>query len=98
MPLAVKAWSPNRWTTMEAPILVFLIWLISCSIMSSPTGHCSSDGNESAYSVGDPGSIPGSGRPPGEESGNPLQCSCLENSIDREAWWTTVHGVTDTTE
>ena len=39
------------------------------------------------------GSIPGSGRSPGEGNGNALQYSCLENSMDREAWWATVHGV-----
>ena len=39
------------------------------------------------------GSIPGSGRSPGEGHGNPLQDSCLENSIDRGAWQATVHGV-----
>ena len=38
--------------------------------------------------------IPGSGRSPGEGNGNPLQDSCLENPMDREAWWATVHGVT----
>jgi len=40
--------------------------------------------------VGDAGSIPGSGRSPGEGHGNPLQYSCLENPMDREAWWATV--------
>ena len=40
----------------------------------------------SAYNVGDPGSIPGSGRSPGEGNGNPLQYSCLENPMDRGAW------------
>ena len=44
-------------------------------------------------SLGDPSSIPGSGRSPGEVNGNPLQYSCLENSMDGEAWWATVHGV-----
>ena len=43
--------------------------------------------------AGDVGSIPGSGRPPGEGNGNPLQHSCLENATDREAWWATVPGV-----
>ena len=38
-------------------------------------------------------SIPGSGRSPGEGNGNPLQYSCLENPMDRGAWWATVHGV-----
>ena len=52
-----------------------------------------SDGKESACNVGNPGLIPGSGRFPGEGNGNPLQYSCLENSMDREAWWSTVHGV-----
>ena len=54
---------------------------------------CSSDGEESPYCVGDPGLIPGSGRSPGEENGNVLQYPCLENSMDRGAWWATVHGV-----
>ena len=42
--------------------------------------------------VGDMGSIPGWGRSPGEDNGNPLQHSCLENPVDREVWWATVHG------
>ena len=45
-----------------------------------------SDGKESACNVGDPGSISGLGRSPGEENGNPLQYSCLENPMDRETW------------
>ena len=44
--------------------------------------------------VGDLGSIPGSGRSPGEGNGNPLQYSCLENPMDRGSWWATVHRVT----
>ena len=52
-----------------------------------------SDNKESACIVGDPGLIPGSGRFPGEGHGNPLQYPGLENSTDRGAWWTTVHGV-----
>ena len=54
-----------------------------------------SDGKESAYNAGDPGSISGLGRSPEEENGYPLQYSCLENSMDRGAWHTTVHGVTE---
>ena len=42
--------------------------------------------------VGDVGLIPGLGRASGEENGNPLQYSCLRNSMDRGAWWDTVHG------
>ena len=52
-----------------------------------------SDGKESACNARDPGSIPGSGRSPGGGNGNPLQYSCLENSIDRGAWRAAVHGV-----
>ena len=50
-------------------------------------------GKESACSAGDLGSIPGSGRYPGEGNGKPLQYSCLENPMDREAWWAAVHGI-----
>ena len=52
-----------------------------------------SEGKESACSVGDLGSIPESGRSPGEGNGNLLQYSCLENSMDRGAWKTIFHGV-----
>ena len=54
-----------------------------------------SDGKESDSKVGDPGLIPGWGRPPEEGNGNPLQYSYLGNSMDRGAWWATVHGVTN---
>ena len=53
----------------------------------------SSDSKEFSCSAGNTGSIPGSGRSPGEGNGYPLQYSCLENSMDRGAWQTTVHGV-----
>ena len=52
-------------------------------IFSFPGG---SDGKASAYNVGDPGSIPWSGRSPREGNGNPLQYSCLENPMDGGAW------------
>ena len=62
---------------------------------------CGSDGKESAYNVRDPGSIPGSGKSPGGGTGNLLQYSCLDISMDREAWpgsspW--VHKESDTTK
>ena len=56
--------------------------------MELPEGD--SDGKETACNAGDLGSIPGSGRSPGEGNGNPLLYSCLENPMDREAWWATV--------
>ena len=52
-----------------------------------------SDDKVSACNAGDQCSIPGSGRSPGVGNGNPLQYSHLENSMDRGAWWATVHGV-----
>ena len=58
-------------------------------ILGFPGG---SDSKESTCNVGDLGSVPGSGRSPGEGNGNPLQYSCLENSMDSEAWQATVHG------
>ena len=50
-------------------------------------------GKLSAYNEGDPCSIPGSGRSPGEGNGNPFQYSCLENPMDGGTWEATVHGV-----
>ena len=64
--------------------------LSKLSGMDFPDG---SDYKASACNAGDPGSIPGSGRSPGEGNGNPLQYSCLENPMDGGAWWATVHGV-----
>ena len=52
-----------------------------------------SDGEESACNVGHPGSMPGSGRSPGEGNGFPLQYSYLENSMERGVWQATVHSV-----
>ena len=60
-----------------------------------------SDSKESACSAGDSGSIPGLGTFPGEGNDNPLQYSCLENSMDKGAWWASDHRVAkswDTTE
>ena len=51
-------------------------------------------GKDSACSAGEPCVIPGLGRSPGEGNSNPLQYYCLENSMDIEVWWATVHGVT----
>ena len=53
-----------------------------------------SDDKEFACNAGDSGLIPGSGRSAGERNGNPLQYSCLENSMDRGAWQAIAHGVT----
>ena len=70
----------------------------SLSLIGFP---CGSAGKNLPANAGDIGLIPGSGRSPGEGSGNPLQYSCLGNPMDREAWWAIIHGVAkelDTTE
>ena len=60
--------------------------------LSFPFCKFSSDGKESACNAGGLGSIPGLGRSPGEGNGNPLQCSCLKNPMDRGVWRAIVHG------
>ena len=73
-------------------VLMFgLLGLTLCSL-GFP---CSSVSKESACSAGDPGSIPSLGRSPGEGNGNPLQYTCLENLMDRGAWWAAVHGIAE---
>ena len=77
--------SKGRWESHPQPEASF------STALDFPGG---SDGRESASHAGELGSIPGLGRFPGEESGNPIQYSCLENSMDRGAWWAAVYGVT----
>ena len=67
---------------LQPNLLCFMEGLPSGSVIKNP----------SAY-AGDASSIPGLVRSSGKENGNPLQCSCLENPVDRGAWWATVHGV-----
>ena len=65
-------------------------WIYSTAVMSSVRED---ESEESPCIEEDPGSIPGSGRSPGGGHGTPLQSSCLENPMDRGAWWATVRGV-----
>ena len=67
---------------------------VKCYYKSEKGFPGGSDDKESACNAEDLGSIPGSGRSPGEGNGNPLQYSCLENPMDRGSSWATVHGVT----
>jgi len=62
-----------------------------CMFLDFPAG---SESEESACSLGDLGLIPGLGISPGGGNDNALQYSCLENSVDRRAWWATIHRVT----
>ena len=84
----------TNWATREAKptVIVRINWINTWHVWGPLGFPGSSDGKESACNAGDQGSIPGSGRSLGEENGNPLQYSCLENPMDREAWPTTVHG------
>ena len=72
-------------TGTEKPFNIssFKIFLFRPVLLKFPGG---SDGKLSAYNSGEGGSIPGSGRSPGEGNGNPLQYSCLENPMDGGAW------------
>ena len=88
---SILAWRIHR--------LIFMDYTVhevtkSCTQLSDFHLLTQGDGEEPACNVGDLGSISGSGRYPGEGNGYPLQYSCLENPMDREAWWATVHGVT----
>ena len=74
--------------------VVIRLYLVKMTVILGRRGfHGGSDGKASACNAGDPGFIPGSGRSPGEGNGNPSQYSCMKNSMDRGAWWTTVQGV-----
>ena len=75
---------------------VCIFWsLIPCQLLHLQVGFPGgSEVKASACNAGDLGSIPGLGRSPGEGNGNPLQYYCLENPMDRGAWWIILHGVT----
>ena len=72
---------------------LFQMTILSTTVGKNPLAG-DSEVKAPASNAGDPGPIPGLGRSPGEGNGNPLQYSCLEDSIDRGPWWATVHGVT----
>ena len=85
----------NSLMLIKSNLSIFLLSIVSVS--TSQRGFpCGSVGKESACNAGntgDTGSVSGWERSPGEENGNALQHSCLENPMDRGAWRTTVHGV-----
>ena len=80
--------------SLTHPSIHFLIYPSHLTIHCFPCGSVVKNPPASARDTGDTDSIPGWGRSLGEGNGNPLQYSCLENSMDRGAWWATVHGVT----
>ena len=68
---------------------IFVMWIFSSAIDLYELLYLHSDSKESVCNAGDPGSIQGLGRPPGEGNGNSLQYSCLGNPMDRGAWQAT---------
>ena len=76
-------------TSLSLIVIVYTVMLWISQVMLVVKNPPASAGD-----TGDTGSIPGSGRSPGEGNGNPLQCCCLENPMDRGAWWASVHGLT----
>ena len=72
-------------------VCMYLTFSLSIHPLVFPGG---SESKASTCNTGDPGLIPGLGRSPGKRNGNPLQFSCLENSMDSRAWWAAVHRVT----
>ena len=82
-------------------LLTWYVWYL-CHVLISPPKKkkgkvfwmlCSKESACNEGDVGDTDLIPGSGRSPAVENGNPLQYSCLENPMDRGTWWATVHGM-----
>ena len=88
--------SVTEWSKSETLKQILYINTYMWSVENDVCGGfpSDSDGKESACNVRDSGSIPGSGRFPGEGNGNSLQYFCLENPMGRGAWWVTVHGDT----
>ena len=83
--LQMKYWGWERLSTFAR------FYIYSIASEGFPGGTVVEKPPASAGDTGDAGSVPGSGRSPGEGSGNPLQCSCWENFIDRGAWQAVVH-------
>ena len=87
--IITKIWNVLHWSQSHP-----YTFLMETFIVTVPFASVPSDYKESACNAEDPGSLPGSGRSPGKGNGYLVQCSCLENSTDRGAWWTTVDGIT----
>ena len=85
-----------RSLNLETPVLISKYLLLTKCHMGFPggsVGKCLPQYRRPTCNTGDAGLIPGSGRSPGEGNSNPIQCPCLENSMDSGAWRATVHGV-----
>ena len=98
VPLAVKAWSSNHWTAREFPNLKFIfkrrLYITTSNGEGFLNGAVVKNPPANEGETRDLGLSPESGRSLGGLHGNPLQYSCLGNTVDREAWQVTPHGVT----
>jgi len=93
-PGVLQSMGSQRVRFRSLPHIIHFTMIKSSSIKGLPTWHSGNEPSCPAGDTGDVGSVPGSWRCPGGGHGSPLQYSCLENSMDRGAWWATVHGVT----
>ena len=83
-----------EWELSPPLFMLFVHEVISQNLLGI-CFYCGSDSKETACNAWDPDFVSGLGRSPREEHGNPLQYSCLENAMDRGAWWATVLGITE---
>ena len=91
----------NHWVFREVPFLSLFFYVELTYYLGFPDASVDKEFTSSTGDIGDASLIPGSGRCPGGDHGNPFQCSCLGNPMDRGTWWATAHMVTeelDTTE
>ena len=93
-----QGWAESKlgaWRLFPCLTFYFILeYSRASNIQGFPGGSVVKNRPANAEAVRDAGSIPGSGRSLGGGNGNPLQSSCLDNAMDRGAWWNTVHGVT----
>ena len=95
----LRAFAPARssfcaWNTIPTSVhIILMIFKFSSNVTLLKGFPGDSDSKESTCNAGDLGLVPGFGRSAGEGNGNPLQYSCLENPMDRGAWWATVDGI-----
>ena len=92
MKSTVDPWTKWVWT-MQVHLYADFFLVVNITVLRLPL-YLSDNPSANVGDARDVGLIPGSERSPGEGNGNLLLCSCLENPMDRGAWWATVHGVT----
>ena len=92
---AMRPQRRNHWPETGRSLRAFLDFLAHSTAWASQVAPVVKNQTVNVRDVRDAGSVPGLGRSPGGGHGNPLQYSCLENPMDRGAWWATVHRVAE---